>query len=378
MSKFRLITGGIGTGKTLFVVDELFKLKADEPDLKIYTDITGIQHTGITTIPVDFDWRDAENNSLIVFDEVQYKTLFSRHNSKRDQQILDLTTIRKRGIQLWIITQRARFLNPDVLGLVNEHVHIEKNSKKSSKIYVFLEAETNITKLKKQFAFRKFVFQYPEHLYGFYESVQEGAKHYTRSWLHQGIIAIVITMIIALIGFGVTIYNGTKHGLSIGDEPPPSFGSDPTKAKLTDKQTSNKLPPSENKLPPNISDQQLSKIDEYCRMGKNVDLPECKNFYDTFRSDASSPTEQQTTVYDPNNPYSFVYVPSEIEPTDFPRMSGVITQSNGYLIAIDQQGNYMPNISQEDCKKWLLGYRPFDYFKRDGQFASSRNKKEEK
>ena len=43
-------------------------------------------------------------------------------------------------------------------------------------------------------------------------------------------------------------------------------------------------------------------------------------------------------------------------------MSGVVKLSSGRLMAIDQQGNYMTGISQEDCKKYLSGYRPFDYF----------------
>ena len=124
MSKIRLITGGIGTGKSLWTVEQLFKEHEKTPEREIYTDITGIKHTGIKKAPDD--WREIPNNSLIVYDEVQYRDLFSRHNSKRDKQILDLTTIRKRGIELWLITQRARFLNADVLGLVNEHVHLER------------------------------------------------------------------------------------------------------------------------------------------------------------------------------------------------------------------------------------------------------------
>ncbi|MGQ0897201.1 hypothetical protein ACT4ZS_20155 (plasmid) [Acinetobacter baumannii] len=30
----------------------------------------------------------------------------------------------------------------------------------------------------------------------------------------------------------------------------------------------------------------------------------------------------------------------------------------------------MPNISQSDCKKWLSGYRPFDYTKAQQVHAS--------
>ncbi|MFM2331872.1 MAG: hypothetical protein RIQ74_695 [Pseudomonadota bacterium] len=46
---------------------------------------------------------------------------------------------------------------------------------------------------------------------------------------------------------------------------------------------------------------------------------------------------------------------------DVPKLSGCMTLSNGQLIGIDQQGNYMPQVSQSDCKKYMNGYRPFDY-----------------
>lgn len=61
---------------------------------------------------------------------------------------------------------------------------------------------------------------------------------------------------------------------------------------------------------------------------------------------------------------SFPFDQQEIQvtPTDFPRMSGVVKMANGRLMAIDQQGNYMQSVSQNDCKKWLSGYRPFNYF----------------
>lgn len=143
----RLVTGKKGAAKTLWVVDQLFKEYEKDPTRNYYSDITGLKHTGVKLAPDN--WTEIEDNSLIVYDEVQFKLLFSRHNSKRDKQILELTTMRKRGIEMWIITQRARFLNADVLGLVDEHVEIERNGQKTSKVFVFTDAETNITKSKK-------------------------------------------------------------------------------------------------------------------------------------------------------------------------------------------------------------------------------------
>lgn len=79
----------------------------------------------------------------------------------------------------------------------------------------------------------------------------------------------------------------------------------------------------------------------------------------------------QAVSYNPNKPYDFEYVPQNVQPTDFPRMSGVIKLTTGRLVAVDQQGNYMLDVSQADCQRWLDGYRPFNYFANNNQ--DSRN-----
>ena len=80
----------------------------------------------------------------------------------------------------------------------------------------------------------------------------------------------------------------------------------------------------------------------------------------------------QAVSYNPNKPYDFDYQPT-VQPTDFPRMSGVIKLSSGRLMAVDQQGNYMPEISVRDCQRWLEGYRPFNYFAKEQQLQSQRS-----
>ncbi|HGW1746823.1 TPA: hypothetical protein ACNMTN_005613, partial [Klebsiella pneumoniae] len=121
-----------------------------------------------------------------------------------------------------------------------------------------------------------------------------------------------------------------------------------------------------------------------CRKAMNLDLPECISWFDQLTKQQSSvlPDGQvfQTVVYNPDKPYDFEYKP-QIQPQDFPRMSGVMTLANGRLMAIDQQGNYMSNVSQEDCRKWLSGYRPFNYAKapqQQNQYAYSQPEQRER
>lgn len=363
MSKIRLITGGIGTGKSLWTVEQLFKEHEKTPEREIYTDITGIKHTGIKKAPDD--WREIPNNSLIVYDEVQYRDLFSRHNSKRDKQILDLTTIRKRGIELWLITQRARFLNADVLGLVNEHVHLERVGQKISNVYIWQEAELNITKTKKMFAFDKYRWAYPEHIFGFYESIQPDAKHNKRSYLNKAVVSIVITLLLALIGGAIFVKFAASKGISATG----------VETKKPEKQTMAQPIQNPNSTP--VSSPVASDLSVECRKGANVEKPECVKWFDDLsKNNASvSTVENGETVvsYNPTQPFDDQIQKSvSYQVTAKPVFSGCMKTSNGYQ-AYTQQGTKL-DVSKSDCERLIKNNdRPFNYFAQDQNQQSQRS-----
>jgi hypothetical protein len=118
----------------------------------------------------------------------------------------------------------------------------------------------------------------------------------------------------------------------------------------------------------NVSDNFNPSLE--CRKAVNLEKPECVKWFDQISKNKNSVSSTGAVVeavsYNPNKPYDFEYQP-QVTPTDFPKMSGVIKLSSGKLIALDQQGNYMQNVSQDDCKKWLSGYRPFNYFAQQKQ-----------
>ena len=135
----------------------------------------------------------------------------------------------------------------------------------------------------------------------------------------------------------------------------------------TQQPTTNEKTVSDNQNPNSPIQNDLSDL---CRQAANLDKPECIKWFDDLSKNRSSVNSNglvtQTVSYNSNKPYEFEYQP-QVQPTDFPRMSGVMKLSSGKLIAVDQQGNYMQNISQEDCRKWLSGYRPFNYFAQQKQ-----------
>ena len=152
------------------------------------------------------------------------------------------------------------------------------------------------------------------------------------------------------------------------------FGADDKKEKINATQTDIS---NSNAHIPSSSDNALDLSLE-CRKAANVEKPECVQWFDDLSKSKASVSENgvATVVYDPSKPYEFKHIP-QVQPTDFPRMSGVVTLSSGKLMAVDQQGNYMESVSQNDCKKWLSGYRPFNYFSQSQNQQTERSAPEQ-
>lgn len=354
----RLITGKKGAAKTLWTVDHAFKEYEKNPERDYFSDIDELKHSGFKVAPED--WREVPDNSLVIYDEVQFKLLFSRHNNKRDTQILELTTMRKRGITIWIITQKARFLNADVLGLVDGHVHLERNGKRSSKVFIFQDAELMITKTKKLFAFEKYVYGHPQHLYGFYKSIEDGAKHDTsRSYVNKGVVSVIFTLVLAFGFGGYFIYKSLGGGVKVGGE---------ESGKNTEK-----VHPVGDKVLDAENDKKTAQLVESirtCQSQFGWTFDQCKQAYDTetevkrteaLEQSTGNNMEQVVFTYNANKPFEASYTAMN-EPTDFPKFSGCM-KKNGKYVAYTQQGTILHDVSTSDCRRVIDdGDRPFNYY----------------
>lgn len=357
--QLRLITGKKGAAKTLWTVDHAFKEYEKNPDRDYFSDIDELKHSGFKVAPED--WREVPDNSLVIYDEVQFKLLFSRHNNKRDTQILELTTMRKRGITIWIITQKARFLNADVIGLVDEHVHLERNGKHSSKVYIWQDAELVITKTKKMFAFEKYVYGHPQHLYGFYKSIEDGAKHdTTKSYVNKGVVSVIISGVMAALFLGYFLYkSGGGVTISGGGE--------------ENAQNAEKVSPMGDKVLDAENDKKTEELVESirkCQSQFGWTFDQCKQAYDTETEEKRTEALEQSTgnnleqvvfQYNANKPFEATYT-ANAEPTDFPKFSGCM-KKNGKYVAYTQQGTILHDVSTSDCRRVIDdGDRPFNYY----------------
>lgn len=360
-----LVTGTPGSGKTLFVVSKILELQKQFPDRKIYSDIDGLQIDGVEQSPDD--WRTTPDNSIVIYDEAQQHERFrAGTQANKDVIVQKLQVHRHTGHDIWFITQSPRFLNAFVLDLVGEHYHLHRPyGAKLASVYYWRSVRKQPQSLaSRELAENEFLFKYPKELFDVYKSA---TQHNVKLKIPKKLWMIVAAIVIML-GFVVKmIYSDGSQKMLNG-----TLGTGSQNIEMeVKKETSNSV------LNANTAPDLSSKdLNTECRKGINIEKPECVKWFDDLSKNRSSVTSNgqvvQTVSYNPNKPYEFEYQP-QIQPTDFPRMSGVIRLSTGKLMAIDQQGNYMQNISQSDCKRWLDGYRPFNYFAQSQNQQSQRS-----
>lgn len=369
------------------------QLSRKHPNRRIYTNIIGINYPGVLTInstpEKPFDWRDLPDGSIIFFDEAHEHPAFSAQDllgtartdaeKKRKAEILDigdsLTLHGHFGFDIYLITQNPKLLREQVRAACSVHYVMRRLwGLDVAMIYEFAEVQTYFANATRKQALSVKRFRYPKNLYKYYVSSNVHNIQKRVPLLYMAFFVLPIA--IFAMGYSKASETGffglfPKNEVAQQTEQPEYeviTVSDPTK---TEEQL---LLQAKENFNPDIE----------CRKAMNLDMPECISWFDQLTKQQSSvlPDGQvfQAVVYDPDKPYDFEYKP-QIQPQDFPRMSGVMTLANGRLMAIDQQGNYMSNVSQEDCRKWLSGYRPFNYAKapqQQNQYAYSQPEQRER
>lgn len=333
---------------------------------EIYSDINGHAEKCDFIKPAPADWRDVPNNSIIFMDEIHKRPEYEDNGQmSQNPMIKDLRTHGHQNKDIILITQDPQTLNKAIRMLI-EKMHLVKRPIQKpnfATIYEFerwlrdpWQAAVSERSVKYQDSYKFFYKKKWQDMYTS-ASAHTSINFKIQSKFIYAIIAIIVLMSAAYFLFtksgGDKLARNAVAGIS-GEK------VEKEQTQKTDNSASN-----DSKFDPNIE----------CRKGENVEKPECVKWFNDLSKSGSSVTSSgtvQTVSYNPNDPYGFEYVP-QVQPTDFPRMSGVIKLSNGKLMAVDQQGNYMENISEADCKKWLSGYRPFNYFAQNRQEQRERS-----
>ncbi|MDP1444522.1 zonular occludens toxin domain-containing protein [Acinetobacter schindleri] len=365
-----LITGKPGSFKTAKCASlAIDYLKAGR---RVFTNIDEFNYEGVEKLPDNDDWTNTPIGSVVIYDEaqqfdfLQYK---GREKLSSDHRVKELEVHRHTGHDIILITQSPSFLHNHVLSLVGMHYHLHRAYGRSY-ADVFLwryTAHSPDSTGAKNKAESHTKFKPDAKIFDKYKSTEVDTHKLKIPPLYfklGGFLACVLLLI------GYMVFGSDNPFLSaskIKENADIASGKRQAEQPLVGSQAASASISS----PAAALDLSLE-----CRKAVNIEKSECIKWFDDLTKNGSSvsPSGQvvQTVSYNPNKPYDFEYQP-QVQPTDFPRMSGVIKLSNGRLMAVDQQGNYMPEISARDCQKWLDGYRPFNYFAQSQNQQSQRS-----
>lgn len=332
---------------------------------EIYSDINGHAEKVDFIKPAPADWRDVPNNSIIFMDEIHKRPEYEDNGQmSQNPMIKDLRTHGHQNKDIILITQDPQTLNKAIRMLI-EKMHLVKRPIQKpnfATIYEFerwlrdpWQAAVSERSVKYQDSYKFFYKKKWQDMYTS-ASAHTSINFKIQSKFVYAIIAIIVLM--SLSYFLFTKSGGDKLARNAIGGITGQQNASNNKSLSTDNSVSNGST--------NVAND-VEKFDANleCRKAANVEKPECVQWFNDLSKNNSSVTSSgqvvQAVSYNPNKPYDFDYQP-QVKPTDFPRMSGVMKLSSGKLMAVDQQGNYMQNVSQQDCQRWLNGYRPFNYF----------------
>lgn len=325
----------------------------------IYANIDGLKVPNVRLI--ETDWRKCPDGSIIFYDEIQLIYEYSTDNKQDKENIVkELTIHRHRAFDIYGITQFPSLVHSNFRAVVGLHYHLHRGwGAPSATVYVWANCRDKPNSLgNKLTAERDFRFNYPKRLYQYYESATANT---VKLRVPLKLFAILIIPLLGLFMVGNMLFGGGNNFLGT------IFGSKEKTEQVTKNETTSNSPP--NNSSSNLSsssDQKAMDLSVECRKAINLEKPECVKWFNKLTQDGGSvgTTDTVQITYNPTKPYD-TKLPDHytIALNDYPRLSGCMTLASGKLIALDQQGNYMPDVSQADCKRYMQGFRPFDYSK---------------
>ncbi|MBF7686588.1 hypothetical protein I2F17_12245 [Acinetobacter sp. B10A] len=348
---FRLICGGIGTGKSYFCVREAELEKKKGKYKNIYSNIRAHAELaeGVQSLPDD--WRDCEPDSLVIIDEIQlHQTLGKNTSSRKDSAVADLSMIRHDHLDLWIISPNPALVKSDVRQLVNQYYWLEIESKTVSKGWVFTKVHNSVTKNIKNTAHEEFTYKIEEKYWKLYKTTKDGRASGRSVLINWKLIGFVIGILIVLL----VIYLLSRYLFS-------STNDSVTEMKKVEQQNNDKQALIKSPFDKSTVAITPENIDFECRKGENISKPECRKWLDDLTSGHKS---LKTINYDPSKPYELEEAQKDVEyqVINTPKFSGCISAKGKYQ-AYTEQGTYL-NVDKSVCDRLIAnaGDRPYDYF----------------
>jgi hypothetical protein len=345
-----LTTGKPGSFKTASTIEHAQKI-LKEGRLVYFCNFRGLkaQENGFNILDHFDQWESMPDGSVLFVDEVQEFTRDVKTAAKTEelpQWFTKLEKHRHRGIDIYLNTQHPMFIHTHIRRLVEKHTHLQRTQGLPFAIKrqwgQVVDQPEDIKNASIKMGCTTEMYKPSKSVFKLYEStVLDTHKfQFPTKLIKAGLL------LTGLIGF--TVWLGlpvAQKYLNFGDKQI-AENHNPNKTLTMAEQTAR--------------DAELANLtpEQYADLMN----PEIRN----AELQASNPVDIETIAikYNPNKPYD-TKLPENftLQINDVPKISGCMTLATGKLVAIDQQGNYMPQVSESDCRMYMDGFRPFDYTK---------------
>lgn len=161
------------------------------PVRTIYANIKALKIDNIR--PLEYDWRDCPDGSIIVIDEVQNVDPYDKERDKHNPIIRDLTIHRHRGFDFYFITQYPNLLHPVAQVLIGVHYHLTVPWGWRTRVYQWGSIRTfPNTLVNKVNVERKFDFNPPASLFKLYKSTTINTHEKRLPWKPLILVSLFI------------------------------------------------------------------------------------------------------------------------------------------------------------------------------------------
>lgn len=348
----RLTCGGVGTGKSYLNVKNCTEEIKKGKYKYIYSNIRGhAELSDGSVLPMPEDWRDCEPYSLVIFDEIQMHDKFSKHfSSRRDGEIADLTMIRHKHIDLWLISPNPALVNSDVRNIVNQYYWLEIASKKVTKGWCFTRVYNNVTKTIKNQAYDEFSYSIEEKYYKLYKSTEDGNASGRNAIINFKLISFIIGIVLVCgLILMMTFYLSSTTKKEIDK-------FDAKEQQQKDNQTVSSALSFTPKVDKSIEKLNNEQLATECIKIEYKDNPQCIEYNRSVQFATRNESQSQLVDYDISKPYEQPKYQYEI--VQKPYLVGCMADKN-VCRCYTQQATIV-NLSKSDCKRYLDGDKPFN------------------
>jgi len=406
-----LISAPPRTGKSLYVVNLIDKLSKKYPDRLIVTNIIGMNYPGVismtSTINKPADWRDWPNGTIFIYDECHEHPAFSSDdllkelwidekpyderiskinartdiNSLEKKNLIDsvnkerkMALVKKKegiydiarsltlhahfGFDIYLITQDVTRVNATTLAATGRHLVLRRLFGWDMMfIYEYYEVQKYFAGSTRKNAISIKLWFYKKNLYKYYISSEEHNVPKTIPWG-------LVFMLMLLVGVVYTAYTKWQNGKFGNKEKAAAVeASNHTNAQ----QAEPVWQKDENGIDVKYTASGAAIYRTQADMQRAAELKAAKPPEGQSLSGQQPITGQygyssqndQAFAYDVRQPYATDYAVS-YQVVEKPRLAGCMIMKNN-CSCYTQQATKI-DMSQSDCKRYMSGDKPFDYF----------------